>query len=188
MIGYFLFSLLAIVSLALESCSAGVVPDGDYTLLLRDIPLSAMDNRLGAPAVLLRDPEHHHHWRIENRDDDTVVISLRSPEGRRLFAAPLEKANHAFVLLNEEEFPWRLTSQGRGLLIERGDNNYGGDSRLVLGQSPYRIWPPHADTQLWRPHDELQLWRAIPAGDGLKKEAKNHCGPRRLSRDSFYLQ
>ena len=65
-----------------------MVPDGDYTLLLRDIPLSAIDNRLGAPAVLLRDPEHHHHWRIENRDDDTVVISLRSPEGRRLFRGP----------------------------------------------------------------------------------------------------
>ncbi|KAK3810840.1 MAG: hypothetical protein J3Q66DRAFT_413992 [Benniella sp.] len=154
----------------------------------RDVPLSAMDNRLGAPAVLLRDPGYHHHWRIENRDDDTVVISLRSPEGRRLFAAPLEKANHAFVLLNEEEFPWRLTSQGRELLIERGDNNYGGDSRLVLGQSPYRIWPPHADTQLWRPHDGFQLWRAIPANDGLEKETENHCGPRKLSRDSFYLQ
>jgi len=46
--------------------------------------------------------------------------------------APREKANHAFVLLNEEEFPWRLTSQGRELLIEHGNNNYGSEFDLLL--------------------------------------------------------
>ncbi|KAK3810842.1 MAG: hypothetical protein J3Q66DRAFT_350341 [Benniella sp.] len=186
--GHIVLSLLVILVAFLQVCTAGVVVDGEYIFLFgSSASLVAFNRNPGTVTMIARNTAQFHTWRIENRDNDAVTISIRTPKGDRLYVSPMEKADKSYVFLKETEFLWKLTQQGDKFVIGRADDD--AESQLVLAAPRPLKFPAAAMTGFFISGDENQLWKLVLAGNGFgQQETNNHCGPWRLPRNPFQLQ
>ncbi|KAK3810813.1 MAG: hypothetical protein J3Q66DRAFT_350278 [Benniella sp.] len=186
MVGRSLFSLLAIAAVAIQSCAANLIPDGRYTIELSGFraPLSADDVDRGTLLYVFSDGRIK-EWDVKTvNGHDLIEIIVFSSTGPR-FVAPSEKGID--VVLRDEPFQWRLKQtedeDGEvGFHLER--TNYYEENR-VLSLSPYRIFPPRAANVPLGEFRLPQVWAFKPVYN-FKQDT--NCGPRRLLRDSFYIQ
>ncbi|KAF9353786.1 hypothetical protein BGX34_011388, partial [Mortierella sp. NVP85] len=171
-------------------CSAGLVADGEYVLLLGSgAVFVAYIRNAGNVAMITRNAVQFHSWRIENRENDAITISIRTPKGDRLYASPMEKADGSYVFVKETEFLWKLTQQGDKFVIGRADDD--AESQLVLAAPRPDKFPTAARTGFFISGDENQLWKLVSAGGGFgQQETDNHCRrrPWRLPKTSFQVQ
>jgi hypothetical protein len=178
-----LLLLLAMMVASLQVCTAGLVADGEYVFLLKSASLVAYNRNPGIVAMITLNTAQFHSWRIENRENDAITISIRTPKGDRLYVAPMEKADKSYVFVKETEFLWKLTQQGDKFAIGRADDD--AESQLVLGAPRPGKFPTAALTVFFISGDENQLWKLVSAGNGFGQQETDHCGPWRLP---FQLQ
>jgi hypothetical protein len=111
---------------------------------------------------------------------DLIEIIVFSSTGPR-FVAPSEEGIN--VELRDQPFQWRLKSVDGGFNLER--TNFDEEDR-VLSLSPFRLYPPLAANVRRGFGDLPQVWSFIPEDYYFNQDT--NCGPRRLSRDSLYIQ
>ncbi|KAK3810798.1 MAG: hypothetical protein J3Q66DRAFT_404200 [Benniella sp.] len=183
MIGRSLFSLLAIAAVAIQLCAANLIPNGVYSIVLSDLgPLSVNDADKGARVYISKDTEIQ-EWDIRTvNGHDLVEIILYSSIGP-LYVAPAEGSPYA--TLREDPYHWRVQPKHDQVVFERTDINEAVP--WVLSVSPFRSSPRRAGTLPLGKSKDPQAWSLISA-DKFKQEDRNHCGPRRLSKNSFYRQ
>ncbi|KAK3810841.1 MAG: hypothetical protein J3Q66DRAFT_350338 [Benniella sp.] len=181
MVGRSLFSLLAVAAVAIQSCVAALIPDGEYRIVIfGQGGLSAPSSYPGSPVWL---SESEQTWIVQNLYNDVISIRLGF-YGSPVFAAPLQKANHAPVQLNSDLTLWRVSRGEAGFILEPLTSPTG--ERLVLGIAPSDIEPRVVEIQKYEPGRKDQSWTFFRASN-FKQETGNGCGPRRFPKD-FFLQ
>ncbi|KAF9366014.1 hypothetical protein BGX34_006899 [Mortierella sp. NVP85] len=179
MVGRSLLSLLAIAAVAIQSCVAVYLPDGLYRIELPGYgPLSADAVDSGTLLNVFYQGEIQ-EWDVRNADRDLIEIIVYSSIGPR-YVAPARQGID--VVLSDKPFQWHLVEVEDGYILERPDFD---EEDRVLSLSPYRIYPPRAANIRRGSLGLPQVW--------LFKHIDNfyrntNCGPRRLSRDSLYIQ
>ncbi|KAK3810796.1 MAG: hypothetical protein J3Q66DRAFT_55887 [Benniella sp.] len=184
MVGRSLFSLLAIAAVAIQLCAANLIPNDVYRIELSDLgPLSVNDADEDA-RVYVSDGTKIQEWDVFTvNNHDLVEIILFSSIGS-LFVAPVEGSS--YVTLRKDPYQWRVKQSRRGRVVfERTDINEAVPR--VLSVSPRRSSRRRAGTLPLGKSKDPQAWSLIPANN-FNQEDRNHCAPRRLSRNSFYRQ
>ncbi|KAF9365808.1 hypothetical protein BGX34_008139 [Mortierella sp. NVP85] len=179
MVGRSLFFLLAIATVAIQLCAANLIPNDVYRIELSDLgPLSVNDADEDA-RVYISDNTKIQEWDVLTVNSyDLVEIFLFSSIGP-LFVAPVEGSS--YVTLRKDPYQWRAQPRHGQIVFERTDINE------VLSVSPRRSSRRRAGTLPLGKSKYPQAWSLIPANK-FKQEDRNHCNPRRLSRNSFYRQ
>ncbi|KAF9950741.1 hypothetical protein BGZ70_001240 [Mortierella alpina] len=189
-----LFSLLAVATVAVQTCAA--ISDGPYRISLSNgdaLGLLGPGDR-GEPVRLLP-PYFKDTWKIQNHEDKTITI-LHSKS--RLYLAPrdqVEKGETILAVVSDKKFFWRLQSAGEDrMVIERADGGSGDDDddedddseaqrHLVLSQSPSWL----VEISKYFEGYEGQEWE-FERVDGFRHKTETHCGPWRFPRDSLQFQ
>jgi hypothetical protein len=176
-------SLLVIAAVAIQLCAANLIPNGIYRIELSDLgPLSVNDADEDA-RVYISDKTEIQEWDVYTANGhDLVEIILFSSIGP-LYVAPAEGSSD--VTLRKDPYQWRVQPTHGQVVFERTDIDEAVP--WVLSVSPLRTSPRRAGTLPLGKSKQPQNWSLIPANN-FKQEDRNHCGPRRLSKNSFYRQ
>ena len=180
MVGRSLFSLLAIAAVAIQSCAASF---NENTYKIKASTYGSLAVSEAGPGALVEvfDGGEYQEWELRpaSRPDHFEIALPRSP----LYVAPAQEG--PFVQLRFQPYEWRFQRNPDGqYTIERTDKE---EEPWTLTVSPIRIFPPRAATAPAGAPYPRETWSLIRA-DGSQQETRNHCGPRRLSRNSFYPQ
>ncbi|KAG0221652.1 hypothetical protein BGX31_009647, partial [Mortierella sp. GBA43] len=92
MVGRSLFSLLALAAVAFQSCQAGVLFNGNYTLQIGLSGILGVDYlKVGAPTVVRPIKGHlrYSQWEVLNIEAKKSVV-IRSRDAQDLYLAPLK--------------------------------------------------------------------------------------------------
>ncbi|CAO3572863.1 unnamed protein product [Mortierella alpina] len=175
-----LLSLLAVATVALQTCAA--ISDGLYRISLpNELTLAVLGTGRILPVRLL--PEHDDTWEVQNHEGETVTI-VHSRTGHYLAPSfPAERERRDQAVVSDKEFFWRLKSAGQDReVIQRAD----GES-LVLSRSDRGGFPPFVDVS--RAHDGYvdQAW-TFESSDDFRQKTEAHCGPWRFPRESIHFQ
>ncbi|KAF9362735.1 hypothetical protein BGX34_005595 [Mortierella sp. NVP85] len=177
--------------IAIQSCLA--IDDGIYAISLdAHSLLSVQEARFGIPARLEppQVPNLLQRWQVVNDLAQGTIVIRHAGTGLYLAPSdPAEKQDRDAILLSKNRFDWRLIPKQDGgpYYIERADTQ-AGERALVFGRSPNRMNPPGVETQVLQPYNPAQEWTFMPLHFFYREELREHCGPWRLQRESFYLQ
>ncbi|KAK3810814.1 MAG: hypothetical protein J3Q66DRAFT_350281 [Benniella sp.] len=182
MVGRSLFSLLAIAAVAIQSCAAGLISDGRYRIELPGVGLLSADDVDRGTLLNVYSRGKIQVWDVKTVNGfDLVEIAVSSSTGVR-FVAPAEYGID--VVLRDESYRWQAIPVEGGFYLER-TKFY--EERRVLSPSPdFRAFPLRAATVRLGLNQLPQVW-SFKAADDIFNQDTN-CGPRRLLRDSFYIQ
>ncbi|KAG0206250.1 hypothetical protein B0O80DRAFT_469698 [Mortierella sp. GBAus27b] len=179
MIGRSLLSLLVVATVALQSCVATAVEDGNYIISNSNRGL-LVDSEIAHVSNL--EPEQA--WRVENQGSDHVLIQSTKSG---LFLAPDDrKSRDSWIVESSEEFVWRLFREEDGAVYIEQPIGSSGNEPLIIGavastDAAY-IW-----TQSFEDGDKNQKWTFAPVPSS-KRDTQHRCGPWRLESDSLYIQ
>jgi hypothetical protein len=180
MIGRSLLSLLVVATVALQSCVATVVEDGNYFISISNRGLH-VDSDIAHVSNL----EPQQAWRVENQGSDYVVIRSTTKSGH--FLAPDDrKSRDSWIVESSEKFVWRLFREDDGAVYIEQPIGSSGNDPLIIGavastDAAY-VW-----TQSFEDGNRNQKWTFTPAS-GSKRDTQHRCGPWRLESDSLYIQ
>ncbi|CAO3572862.1 unnamed protein product [Mortierella alpina] len=178
-----LLSLLAVATVALQTCAA--ISDGLYRISLSDdfrLAVWGPGNR-DEPVKLL--PDDDHTWKVQNHEDRTVTI-LHSKTGRYLAPKdPAKRKDGDQAIASDKKFLWRLKPAGEDReVIERAD---GDSDSLVLSQPIQRVSRRLVEVSQAVDGYQGQGWKFERVGD-FREKTEAHCGPWRFPRESIHYQ
>ncbi|KAI8346142.1 hypothetical protein B0O80DRAFT_247725, partial [Mortierella sp. GBAus27b] len=171
MVGRSLLSLLVAATVAIQSCAAAAVEDGNYVISNQNGRLQVGQAKEGSPAFV--SDEGFEVWRVENRYDDDVLI--RNLNTGLLLSSQQLGVPDSKVIVTSKKSIWHLRREDDQSIVIEEPHNTG----LIAGEQDGEV--------VTVPSFVGQTWRFYPVLD-FKHETQHRCGPWRLESDSLYLQ
>ncbi|CAO3572861.1 unnamed protein product [Mortierella alpina] len=177
-----LLSLLAVATVALQTCTA--LSDGLYRISLSDKLILTVWGPGDHDEFVRLFPNTETTWKVQTDEHATFTI-VHSKTGRYLAPKdPAERKDGDQVVVSDKKFLWNLNYAGKEdrMVIERADGE-----NLVLTGSVGTVSPRFVEVS--RAHDDYrrQAWTFERVG-GFREKTEAHCGPWRFPRESIHYQ